>query len=164
MPSKYSFEQMLPIFRMATLFRNKAKKAGFTDNGGAIHSAARILEIMAQRVKYPGLNHGSGLRKYAGAEFSEKAWAAFKRGEATYIEHVSPTRHFTLVAIQMLIDDKCSEAKFKAFLLKNYRLVVITKDEAKTLDGINRSKMAPKRLEDAGIKVTRRTSMRSTVK
>jgi hypothetical protein len=110
---------------------------------------------MGQRVKYPGLNHVNSIRAYPGAEFSVKALAAFNKGESTYIEHVSPSRHFTQVAIQKLIDEKCSNAKFKTYLLKNYRLVILTKDEAKTLDGINRSKMAPQRLEDAGIALTK---------
>ena len=155
MASKYSFEDMLPIFRMAAIFRNEAKKAGFTDNGGAIHGAERILEIMAQRIKYPGLNHVNRIREHSGAEFSLKAGVALKEGEETHIEHVSPIRHFTQMAIQKLIVEKCSDEEFKAYVLDYYRLVILTKDEAKNLDRRNRSKMAPKRLEDAGIELAR---------
>ena len=153
MASKYSFEGMLPFFRMAAVFRDEAKKAGFTDNGGAIHSAERILEIMAHRIKYPGLNHVNRIREHSGAEFSVKACVTFKEGEKTHIEHVSPIRNFTQMAIKRLITEQCSDDEFKTFVLENYRLVILTKDEAKTLDGINRSKMAPQRLEAAGIEL-----------
>jgi hypothetical protein len=54
--------------------RNEMLAAGFTDNGGAIHSAERILDILGQRLKYPGLSHGNALRHYPKAEFSDAAW------------------------------------------------------------------------------------------
>ena len=151
--SENSFEEMLPFFRMAAVFRNEANKAGCNDNRGAIHSAARILEIMALGIKYPGLTHVNHIRKYSGAEFSVKARVADEEREKTHIEHVSPVRHFTQMAIQRLITEKCSDDEFKEFVRENYRLVILTKDEAKNLDRKNRTKMAPKRLEEAGIEL-----------
>jgi len=57
------------------------RAAGFTDNGGAIHSAERILNILGLCLVYPDLSHINNLRKYAKAEFSVKALAAYDRGE-----------------------------------------------------------------------------------
>ena len=54
---KYRPEILIPMFRKAAKFRNDMLNAGFTDNGGAIHSAERILNILGQRLKYPELNH-----------------------------------------------------------------------------------------------------------
>ena len=44
--SKYSPENLIPMFRKAASLRNEMKDSGFTDNGGGIHSAERILDIL----------------------------------------------------------------------------------------------------------------------
>ena len=41
------------MFRKAAMMRNEMLADGFTDNGGAIHSASRILDILCHRVCYP---------------------------------------------------------------------------------------------------------------
>jgi hypothetical protein len=43
---KYDAANLIPMFRLAARLRNEMKNAGFTDNGGAIHSAERILNIL----------------------------------------------------------------------------------------------------------------------
>jgi len=42
---KYYSGNLIPMFRKAAALRNEMIAAGFTDNGGAIHSAERILNI-----------------------------------------------------------------------------------------------------------------------
>ena len=154
---KYNLETLVPMFRKAAIFRNEMLEAGFTDNGGAIHSAERILEILGQRLKYPGLTHINNLREYPDAEFSVTAWAAHERGEQVFIEHVSPTRDFTRHAIRLL-DEGASDEEFTAYVVKHYRLVLLTKEERQRLDRINRSRMTPDRLGKAGIQVRQRAS------
>lgn len=48
--SKYNENNLIPVLRKAAKFRNDLLKAGFTDNGGAIHSAERILDILSCRI------------------------------------------------------------------------------------------------------------------
>lgn len=50
------------MFRLAAELRRRMLDAGFSDNGGAIHSAERILNILGQRLCYPGLSHINNLR------------------------------------------------------------------------------------------------------
>ena len=91
-------------------------EAGFTDNGGAIHSAERILDILGQRLKYPRLSHVNNLREYPDAEFSVTALAAHERGEQVFIEHVSPTRDFTRQAIRLL-DEGASDDELTDYVV-----------------------------------------------
>ena len=154
---KYNLETLVPMFRKAAAFRNEMLEAGFTDNGGAIHSAERILDILGQRLKYPGLSHINNLREYPDAKFSEAAWAAHERGEQVFIEHVSPTRDFTRHAIRLL-DEGASDKEFTDYVVEHYRLVLLTKEETQRLNKINRSRMTPDRLGEAGIQVRRRVS------
>jgi hypothetical protein len=65
-------------------------RAGFTDNGGAIHSAERILDILCLRLCYPGLSHINNLKRYPNAEFSIAAWRGHQAKEIVLIEHVAP--------------------------------------------------------------------------
>jgi hypothetical protein len=50
---KYEPELFIRMFRKATKFRNELLRAGFTDNGGAIHSAERIMHILGMRLNRP---------------------------------------------------------------------------------------------------------------
>jgi hypothetical protein len=149
---KYTSTNLIPIFLEAAAFRNKMIDLGFTDNGGAIHSAERILDILGLRLRYPGLSHINNYRSYADAEFSVNARLAYERGETVLIEHVSPIRDFTRKAIELVSTNSSGNAdKLTRFVKENYRLVLLTPDETKSLNRVNRSRMALRRLEDAGI-------------
>ena len=153
--SKYSPENLIPMFREAASLRNKMKDSGFTDNGGAIHSAERILDILGLCLNYPRLSHINNLRNYPGAEFSPAALEAHERGEIVMIEHVSPRRSFTRGAIEE-IDNGASNQEFTDYVRKHFRLVLLTPEEKQHLDRINRSKMTHDRLASAGISVVKR--------
>ena len=43
---KYRAENLIPALRLFIEARNKAIEMGFTDNGGAIHSVERIVDIL----------------------------------------------------------------------------------------------------------------------
>jgi hypothetical protein len=158
--SKYTEHNLIPIFIKAAQFRKEMLDLEFTDNGGAIHSAERIINILGVQLKYPGLGHINNYKHYSDAEFSEPALQAYNRGEKVYIEHVSPLRDFTRKAIELieknLNDGSTLHAKIKEFVIKNYRLVLLTHDETKALNKINRSKMVDDRLGQAGITVVTR--------
>jgi len=151
---KYDTDTLVRMFRKAAVFRNEMREAGFTDNGGAIHSAERILNILGQRLNYPGLSHINNLRKHAGAEFSLDAFARHESGARVLIEHVSPLRHLTQQAIDKILNE--SEDAFLAFVKSHYRLVLLTPEEMAGLNRSNRSKIDPRRLEFAGIRTRRR--------
>lgn len=157
--SVYSEGNLIPMFLKAAVFRNEMLRLGFTDNGGAIHSAERILDILGQRLKYPGLGHINKYKSYENAEFSVNALRAHKKGEKVLIEHVSPIRDFTRKAIDLLEKNPNDNAdiknKLKRFVKKNYRLVLLTPGETKHLNKINRSQMREGRLEEAGIIIAR---------
>ena len=151
--TKYTVEILVQAFHMAAKFRTEVVAAGFTDNGGGIASAERILDILGQRLKYPNLSHLNELKDYSEAEFSPAALKAHKTGERVYIEHVSPRRDFTRKAIDMLVLDKVTDRKFLNFVRENYRLVLLTPEETKHLNKSNRSTMTPDRLERADITI-----------
>lgn len=148
------------MFRKAASLRNEMIASGFTDNGGAIHSAERILDILGQRLNYPGLNHINNLRNYPDAEFSPAALEAHERGEKVIIEHVSPTRAFTRDAIAE-IDKVKSDQEFMDYVKRNYRLVLLTAEETRRLNKMNRSQMTPDRLGRANISIANRSPARS---
>jgi len=150
--SKYTVESLTPMFRKAATLRNEMLASGFTDNGGAIHSAERILDILGQRLNYPNLRHINNLRSDPDAEFSTEALEAHSKGEKVLIEHVSPLRELTRRAIAE-IDNKATDTEFLDFIRRNYQLVLLTPDETTRLNRINRSKMEPDRLKNAGIQV-----------
>jgi hypothetical protein len=127
------------------------RAAGFTDNGGAIHSAERIVNILGLCLVYPDLSHINNLRRYGKAEFSVKARAAYDRGEKVLIEHVSPVRDFTRRAIEKI--DSLDDAGFAKFVKRHFRLVLLTPQETVRLNRENRSKMISKRL--TGIKMAK---------
>jgi len=60
---KYHSGNLIPMFRLAATLRKQMLDAGFTDNGGAIHSAERILNILGLCLNYPDLSHINNLRK-----------------------------------------------------------------------------------------------------
>lgn len=152
---KYVPETLVPMFRKAARLRNEMLESGFTDNGGAIHSAERILDILGQRLNYPSLTHINNLKEYPDAEFSVAALAAHKQGERVLIEHVSPMRDLTRQAIGVL-DKGATDDEFTDYVSKHYRLVLLTAEETQHLNRINRSRMRPDRLDQAGIQVCRR--------
>jgi hypothetical protein len=152
--SKYSIPGLIEQFRIAAEARNAMIKAGGTDNGGAIHSAARVLDILALRVKYNTAGHIRSVRNNGAAEFSVKAKAAHRRGQPILIEHVAPTREFTCKAIVVVTKYKSDEPLLR-FIKKHYRLVHLTPEETIKLNRQNRSKMDPQRLEKAGIRMTK---------
>jgi len=149
---KYHAENLIPMFRKAAALRDEMLAKKFTDNGGAIHSAERILNTLGVRLKYPGLAHMNNLRKYESAEFSVKSRAAYKIGNRVVIEHVSPIRDFTRKAIEK-INRGASDRQLKNFVRANYRPVLLTPDETVRLNKQNRSTMTADRLERAGIKM-----------
>lgn len=154
--SKYSLEHLIRMFHKAAQCRNEMNDLGLNDNGGAIHSAERILELLGLRLNYFGLNHINNLRNYPGAEFSPAALEAHERGEPVQIEHVSPRRALTRKAIEE-IENGASDQEFTDYIRKHYRLVLLTAEEKQRLDKINRSEMAQDRLGSAGISVVKRS-------
>lgn len=152
---KYVPETLVPMFRKAAAVRNEMVASGFTDNGGAIHSAQRILDILGQRLNYPQLTHINNLRDHPDAEFSVAAMAAHDRDERIFIEHVSPLRDLTRHAIAVL-DQGATDQELVDFVRLHYRLAVLTEAETRHLNRSNRSRMTADRLGDAGIKVRRR--------
>ena len=152
--SKYHQGNLIPAFRLAAKLRNEMRAVGFTDNGGAIHSAEKILNILGQRLVYPGLSHQNNLCTYPKGEFSAKARAAYARGEKVKIEHVSPVRDFTRRAIEKI--DELDDDGFAKFVKTHFRLVLLTPEEQAQLNRKNRSKMSDDRL--AGIEMAKPTT------
>jgi hypothetical protein len=153
---KYPPALLIAMFRKAAELRNEMNKAGFTDNGGAIHSAERILNILGMRLNYPGLNHINNLRNYRAAQFSSDAWELHRRGEKVLIEHISPLRDLTRKAIEK-IDSQVTDESFRRFVKQHFKLALLSPDETKRLNAQNRSKMHPSRLLIAGIQVTQKS-------
>ncbi len=152
--SKYNEKNLIPVLRKAAKFRNDLLKAGFTDNGGAIHSAERILDILSCRIKYLGLTHISTIKDYSDAEFSKAAMESLDRGERVFIEHVAPLRALTRSIISE-IDAGKSDRQLIDFIKKHYRLVLLTAEETKRLNRINRSELHDDRLGQAEIILAR---------
>jgi hypothetical protein len=130
-------------------------KAGATDNVGAIHSATRVLDILAQRVKYNAVGHIRHLRDHPEIEFSVEAKAAYRRNPKDrdlMIEHVAPSREFTCKAIDLVTKHE-SDGPLLRFIKKHYRIVILTREETIHLNRKNRSQMDQQRLEKAGIEL-----------
>lgn len=139
-PGKYTPELLVTMFRKAAALRNEMVEAGFTDNGGAIHSASRILDLLGQRLKYPGLSHINGLRNYATAEFSEADLNRYEEGGSIFIEHVSPLRALTAATIA-LVEAGANDVEVLDYLRNTYRLVLLTAEETAELNQTNRSRL-----------------------
>lgn len=149
---KYPPELLIAMFRKAAAFRNEMLEFGFTDNGGAIHSAERIMNILGLRLNYPGLSHINNLRHFEDAIFSVEARQLHQAGEKVLIEHVSPLRHLTQMAIEV-IGKKVTDDQFKDFVKKHYKLVLLSPSETQRLNKQNRSKVSADRLSSAGIQL-----------
>ena len=154
---KYDPDLLIKMFRKAATLRNEMVAAGFTDNGGAIHCAERILDILGQRLNYPGLRHGNALKHYKNAEFSDAAWELHQTKRAVLVEHVSPRRHLTQMAIAKI--QTASDAQFRTFVKRYYKTVLLSPDETLHLNRLNRSKVSSNRLRAAGIKVSVRRTL-----
>lgn len=156
---KYDPDLLIKMFRKAATLRNEMVAAGFTDNGGAIHCAERILDILGQRLNYPGLSHGNALKHYKKAEFSDAAWELHQSERAVLVEHVAPRRHLTQMAIAKI--QTATDAEFRLFVKRHYRTVLLSPDETRSLNRLNRSKVCSNRLSVAGIRVAVRNVLAS---
>lgn len=147
---KYTPEILLPALRLFVEARRKALIAGFTDNGGAIHSIERIVDILAQRVRYPAIRHIQAIKGSNYCRYSQRAAELRNERSQLYIEHVQPQRAFAQ-RICALIEEAAPDDDVIAFIKTNYELVVLTKEEARALDKINRTKISEDRLQCAGL-------------
>jgi hypothetical protein len=147
---KYNPENLISMFRLAAELRERMVEAGFTDNGGAIHSAERILHLLGLRVCFPGLSHINNLRKHPNAPFSKAAQLAYQAGAKVLIEHVNPHRALTRLAIET-IESGVDDAGFVEFVRENYQLALLTEEETTRLNKKNRTKMEQNRLASVGI-------------
>lgn len=154
---KYEPAHLIAMFRLAAALRKQMLEVGFTDNGGAIHSAERILNILGLRLCYPDLTHINSLRNHRDAPFSEEALVAYGAGEKVLIEHVSPHRALTRLAIEQ-IEANVSDDEFKEFVKTHFQLALLTQDETLRLNKLNRSRIVPDRLKSAGIRLAARGS------
>lgn len=152
---KYPPELMVAMICKAAALRNEMLGAGFTDNGGAIHSAERIMNILGMGLNYPGLTHINNLRNFKDAVFSVEAWGLHQAGDKVLIEHVSPLRHLTQMAIEE-IGKGVTDDQFKEFVRQHYKLVLLSPSEALRLNKQNRSKVSTNRLSKAGVQLVTR--------
>jgi len=151
MAVKYTPDSLLPALRLFINARNTANAAGFPDNGGAIHSVERILDMLCIRVKY-GLTHVNNLKKMLFAECSIGARHALLNGDnhLLRIEHVMPQRAFAKQIID-LVNLGATDTEVLAYIQQHYRLALLDVEETRLLNALNRSKISPTRLSDAGI-------------
>lgn len=155
---KYEPVKLVAMFRLAAALRKQMLEVGFTDNGGAIHSAERILNILGLRLCYPGLTHINNLRNHPEAPFSQEALIAHGAGEKVLIEHVSPHRSLTRLAIEQ-IEAGVSDEAFTTFVRANFQLALLTEAETSRLNKLNRSQIAADRLKSAGIALAVRSGL-----
>jgi hypothetical protein len=151
-PKKYEPLKLVEMFRLAAELRARMVAAGFTDNGGAIHSAERILNILGLRLCYPELSHINNLRALKHAPFSEDALVAHRSGQKVLIEHVNPHRALTRLAITK-IESGANDSEFLTFVRMHFQLALLTEDETSRLNKLNRSNIDADRLASAGIRL-----------
>ncbi|MGH5969380.1 hypothetical protein ACRFL2_14115 [Klebsiella aerogenes] len=149
MNTKYTEDVLLTVLRKCIVLRNELNSIGFTDNGGAIHSVERVLELLCIRRKY-SLTHINSLKRSKVYERTLGATKALEKGEAVRIEHVHPIREWTRSIIDK-VNANSSDDEILEYIDQNYRLVLVSKEEAKILDRKNRSRMELNRLESAGL-------------
>ncbi len=149
MNTKYTDDVLLSALRKCIALRDELNSLGFTDNGGAIHSVERVLELLCVRRKY-SLTHINSLKKSHIAERTLGASMALSEGKSVGIEHVHPIREWTRSVIDK-VNANCSDDELLSYIDENYRLVLVSKDEARSLDRKNRSKIEVNRLENAGL-------------
>jgi hypothetical protein len=152
---KYHTENLFPALRLFVHARNEAIEGGFTDNGGAIHSVERILDILSLHVCYPHLSHINNLKTDQAAEISFQAYQARERGEPLLIEHVLPQRAYARKVIELL-NDGATNQELLSFIEGNYRLVLLTSEETVSINRLNRSIITQDRIADAGIEIYKR--------
>ena len=153
---KYHHENLIPALRLFIEARTKALEGGFTDNGGAIHSVERILDILSMHLCFPHLSHINNLKADPDAEISVAAHEARSRGERILIEHVLPQRAYAQKIIA-LVNEGATDADLIAFIKANYRLVLLTPEETTRINRLNRSRLSDDRIADAGIKLYERS-------
>jgi hypothetical protein len=149
---KYEPLKLVEMFRLAAELRARMVAGGFTDNGGAIHSAERILNILGVRLCYPGISHINNLRELEHGPFSEDALVAYQSGQKVLIEHVNPHRALTRLAVER-IEAGASDSDFLDFVRTHFQLALLTEAETVRLNRLNRSKIDPNRLASAGIRL-----------
>jgi hypothetical protein len=152
---KYTPDLLVAMFRKAAALRNEMRDAGFTDNGGAIHSAERILNILGLELNYPNIGHINNLKKSNHAVFSVEAKKCFDNGDRVLIEHVAPLRHLTQMAIEKVADN-ATDDEIKTLVKRYYRLVLLSPEETLALNRLNRSTVSRSRLTRAGIRLAAR--------
>lgn len=153
MPKKYTVENLIPALRIFVKARQEALNNNFTDNGGAIHSIQRIVDILSMSIVYPHLSHVNNLKTDPNAPRSLAADQARRKGRTVKIEHVAPQREYSQKICKLIEGKNCTDKQIIKFIKKHYELVLLTEQETKHLNKMNRSKMSPTRLEDAGIDV-----------
>ena len=129
---KYGADHLIKMFRKAAALRNEMIDAGFTDNGGAIHSAERILNILGLALNYPELSHINNLRHRQNAVFSVEALGLHKDGKQVLIEHVSPIRALRRKAIELIDPGKASDADLRTFVQERYHLVLCRRERQRS--------------------------------
>lgn len=149
---KYAPEKLFDPLRLFIKARNEAIDSGFTDNGGAIHSVERIVDILSLGIRYPHLSHINNLKRDEGAEISVEAHNARRRGEPVLIEHVMPQRAYAREIIR-IVNEGGSNSDLIRFIEENYRLVLLTKSETARINKQNRSEITEDRIADAGIEL-----------
>lgn len=154
-PKKYEPLKLVEMFRLAAELRARMLTGGFTDNGGAIHSAERILNILGLKLCYPELSHINNLRNLPQAPFSEEAHLAHQAGQKVLIEHVCPHRALIRMAIAK-IESEVSDSEFLDFVRSHFQLALLTEAETIRLNALNRSRFDPNRLTSAGIRLVTR--------
>ena len=146
---KYEPLKLVEMFRLAAELRAQMLAVGFTDNGGAIHSAERILNILGLRLCYPEVSHINNLRLLPNAPFSEAALIAHQSGQRVLIEHVNPHRALTRLAVEQV--GNMTNEEFLDFVRAHFQLALLTETETQRLNKLNRSKISADRLANAGI-------------
>lgn len=147
---KYHGGNLIPALRLFVEARNRAVEIGFTDNGGAIHSVERILDILGLHLRYPHLSHINNIKKDPRAEISQAAFRDRCLGKPLYIEHVLPRRAFAQKIIE-LVNAGATDDELVSYIKRKFRLVILTRDETIRLNRLNRSRITEDRIADAGI-------------
>jgi hypothetical protein len=124
------------------------------DNGGAIHSLERLLDILSHRLVYPHLSHENSAKDDPDFPMSEGAALALKGGRRDRLrrEHVQPRRAYT-VAFCNLVDQGAGDVELMDYIKRNFRIVLLDVEETRRLNLINRSRIVENRLDVAGIKL-----------
>ncbi|WP_108787238.1 hypothetical protein [Erythrobacter sp. Alg231-14] len=153
MAKKYTADKLLAALRPFAKARNDALAAGFTDNGGAIHSVERIVEILCRAVCFPEVSHPSNLRKSPRVEISKAAHIEREKGnwDDLWLEHVMPQRAYARDLCECI--ETMTDEDVIAHIKATYRVCIITRAEQKHIDKINRSRMTPDRIAEAGIEL-----------